>query len=149
MVFYFSYRSIFRVSKKTIVYFGNSITDLIIFKKEFRYNYPDLLFDKLLQNKETSGLSVANQGINVNILVDQGVDLFESEVFNVKGVTYIIVLYGVNDINFFYVSSEEIIEGYKKIIQKAHKKNLLIYVGTIIPFHKFQYHYKWNKNKNK
>ena len=120
MVFYFSYRSIFRISKNTIVYFGNSITDLIIFKKEFRYNYPDLLFDKLLHNKETSGLSIANQGINTNILVDQGVDLFESDVLNVKGVAYIIVLFGVNDINIFYISSEEIIEGYKKIIQKAH-----------------------------
>lgn len=137
MVFYFSYRSIFRISKKTIVYFDNSITDLIIFKKEFRYNYLDLLFDKLLQNKETSSLSIANQGINANILVDQGVDLFESEVFNVKGVAYIIVLYGVNDINIFYISSEEIIEGYKKIIQKSHEKNLLIYVRTVIPFHKF------------
>lgn len=137
MVFYFSYRSIFRISKKNIVYFGNSITDLIIFKKEFRYNYPDLLFDKLLQNKETSGLSIANQGINTNILVDQGVDLFESDVLNIKWVAYIIVLYGVNDINIFYISSAEIIEGYKKIIQKAHEKNLLIYVGTVIPFHKF------------
>ena len=54
--------------KKTIVCFGDSIIDGVIFKKEFRYNYPDLLFEKLLQNKETSNLSIANQGINANKL---------------------------------------------------------------------------------
>ena len=135
--------------KKTIVCFGDSITDGVIFKKEFRYNYPDLLFEKLLQNKETSNLSIANQGINANRLVDQGVNRFERDVLNVKGVAYIIVLYGVNDINVINASSEEIIEGYKQIIQKAHEKNILIYAGTIIPFHKFQYKYKWNKKKEK
>ena len=52
--------------KKTIVCFGDSITDGVKFNNEFRYNYPDLLFYKLLQNKKTVNLSIVNQGINGN-----------------------------------------------------------------------------------
>ena len=136
--------------KKTIVCFGDSITDGVKFNNEFRYNYPDLLFYKLLQNKETSNLSIANQGINANRLVDQGVERYESDVLDVKGVAYIIVLYGVNDLNVIEANSQEIIEGYKQIIKKAHERNLLIYAGTIIPFGNYQkYKYKWNKEKEK
>ena len=55
------------------------------------------------------------------------------------------VLYGVNVIN---ANENEIISAYKKIINIAHKRNILIYAGTIMPFSQYKRH-KWTLNKEK
>ena len=65
-------------------------------------------------------------------LVVQGIDHYESDALDVKGVAYIIVLYGVNDLNIINSNSEKIIEGYKQIIQKDYERNSFIDVGTIV-----------------
>ncbi len=135
--------------KKTIVCFGDSITDGVIFRNGTRDNYPDILFYELIQNKETSNLSMANEGINADRLTDQGIIRYDRDVLNVKGVAYVIVLYGVNDLNVIEANSNEIISGYKEIIKKAHERNLLIYGGTIIPFANYSQKYIWNKKKEK
>jgi lysophospholipase L1-like esterase len=135
--------------KKTIVCFGDSITDGVIFRGDIRDNYPDILFSRLHQNNEASNLSIVNEGINGDRITDQGTKRYEHDVLNIKGVAYIIVLYGVNDLNVIKANSTEIIAGYKKIIQKAHERNILIYAGTITPFANYRVKYLWNKNKEK
>jgi lysophospholipase L1-like esterase len=58
-------------------------------------------------------------------------------------VTYIIVLIGINDIGS-NLNSSQIISAYKQIIEEAHKNNLFIYAGIILPFGNCK---KWNKEK--
>lgn len=57
--------------------------------------------------------------------------------------TYIIVLIGINDIGS-NLNSSQIISAYKQIIEEAHKNNLFIYAGIILPFGNCK---KWNKEK--
>ena len=116
---------------QVIVCFGDSITDGVIFNKDVRDEYPEILFQKLYNNKMTSNISVVNVGINADKLILKGIKRFNHDVIDIKNIKYIICLYGVNDINVLNAKSEIIISNYKQIIKKAHKKNILIYSGTI------------------
>ena len=135
--------------KKVIVFFGDSITDGVIFKDDMRDNYPDIFFEKLYYTKNISDISVVNEGINADRLLEKGLKRYKHDVLNIKGVSYIIVLYGVNDINALNATSYQIISGYKKIIEEAHKRHIYIYAGTIMPFSTYKAKNIWNKEKEK
>ena len=131
--------------KKTIVCFGDSITDGTGTTIDRQDRWPDLLSIKLHLNKETNNIAVVNKGIGGNKITTQGLKRYSYDVLEVKGVSYIIVLYGVNDINNSKTSSD-IINAYKQIINKAHDNNIFIYAGTILPYGKYN---KWNEEKEK
>lgn len=132
--------------KKTIVCFGDSITDGTGSTNDRQNRWPDLLSTKLHLNKETSDIAVVNKGIGGNRITTQGLERFSYDVLDIKGVSHIIVLYGVNDINHLNATSSEIISAYKKIISLAHKNNILIYAGTILPYGK---HKSWTEEREK
>ena len=136
--------------KKTVVFFGDSITDGISDTGDTRNNYPDIFSAKLHENIKTSEIAVINKGIDGDRLVDKGIKRYSHDVLNIRGVKYIVVLYGVNDLNVLNRSSLQIISAYKSIIKLAHEKNLYIYSGTILPFSEFKFkNYLWNKKKEK
>ena len=120
--------------KSTVVCFGDSITDGLGSTNNRHNRYPDLLAMKLKLNKETSDLSVVDEGITSTKVTTEGIERYNHDVLEIKGVKYIIMLYGVNDINWIDSESEEIISVYKKIINLAHKNNLYIYGCTILPY---------------
>jgi lysophospholipase L1-like esterase len=132
--------------KKTIVCFGDSITDGTGSTNDKQNRWPDLLSTKLHLNKETSDIAVVNKGIGGNRITTQGLERFSYDVLKVKGVSHIIVLYGVNDINHLNATSAEIISAYKNIISQAHKNNIFIYAGTILPYGK---HGSWTDKREK
>ena len=119
--------------KKTIVCFGDSITDGTGTTMDKQNRWPDLLSAKLHLNKETNNIAVVNKGIGGDKITTQGLERFSYDVLEVKGVSHIIVLYGVNDINVLNATSSQIILAYKKLIEEAHKNNIFIYGGTILP----------------
>ena len=135
--------------KKTIVCFGDSITDGVSGTGDARNNYPDILSERLHKNKETSDIAVINKGIDGNRLTLQGIERYERDVLDIKGVAYIMFLFGVNDINGLNANSDIIISTYKQVIQKAHERNIFIYAGTILPFALYRRKHLWNKNKEK
>ena len=135
--------------KKVIVCFGDSITDGVIWKDNYRDNYPDILFSKLYIKNQMTDISVVNQGINADIMFVRGLERYDHDVLGIKGVKYIIVLMGVNDINVKNSTSEKIISGYRQLIQKAHEKKILIYGATIMPFSRYNRKYLWNSIKEK
>ena len=132
--------------KKTIVCFGDSITDGSGSTDDKQNRWPDLLSTKLHLNLETSDIAVVNKGIGGNKITTQGLERFSYDVLEVKGVSHIIVLYGVNDINNYNSTSSDLISAYKQIIYKAHKNNIYIYGGTILPYGKYG---KWNEEREK
>ena len=134
---------------KVVVCFGDSITDGVILKNNVRDNYPDMLFQKLSNYKMTSNISVVNVGINGDRLMEKGIKRYKNDVLDIKGISYIISLYGVNDINALEAKADQIISYYKEIIRKAHEKNILIYTGTILPFGRYMAKHFWNKKKEK
>lgn len=132
--------------KKAIVCFGDSITEGVGSTLDKNNRWPDKLAEKLQENKMYEDLAVVNAGIGGNRICDQGLERFEHDVLDIKGVKYIIVLYGVNDMIHLNTTAAEIISAYKQIIEKAHNKNLYIYAGTILPFGKW---FTWDNDREK
>ena len=130
--------------KKVIVCFGDSITNGQGSSIDKQNRWTDFLSLKLHLNQETSDIAVVNKGINGNRIITQGLERFPYDVLEVKGVTHIMVLYGVNDINLLNATSSEIISAYKQIIQEAHNNNLFIFAGTILPYGNF---HRWTEER--
>jgi lysophospholipase L1-like esterase len=135
--------------KNTVVFFGDSITDGISGTHDTRNNYPDIFYAKLHKKNKSSDIAVINKGINGDKITEKGIKRYAHDVLDIKGVKYIVVLYGVNDLNVLNRTSSQIISAYKSIIKQAHKKNLYIYSGTILPFSNYNRRYIWNKKKEK
>ena len=135
--------------KKTIVCFGDSITDGSSRTFDARNNYPDILSKILHENEETLNYAVVNEGIRRNNITTEGIKRYKHDVLDIKGISHIIVLFGVNDIKGLKVTAEEIISVYKQIIEQAHNKNINVYCGTILPFASFKKGKIWNKNMEK
>jgi len=133
--------------KKTVVFFGDSITDGMSETYDTRNNYPDIFSAN--ENMKTSDIAVINKGICGDKLTNIGIKRYAHDVLNIRDVKYIVVLYGVNDIIFLNISSSQIISAYQSLIKLAHEKKLYIYSGTILPFSEIKYKYLWNKKKEK
>lgn len=134
------------IPKKAIVCFGDSITEGVGSSVDMHRKWPDKLAEKLQANNMFSNLAVVNAGIGGNRICDQGIERFEHDVLNIKGVKYILVLYGINDMIHLNTHASEIIEAYKHIIGEAHKNNLNIFAGTILPVGNL---FTWNEEKEK
>ena len=132
--------------KPTVVCFGDSITDGQGSSNDNQNRWTDMLSIKLHLNKDTSDVAVVNKGINGNRLTTQGIERFSHDVLEVKGVSHILVLYGVNDINLINATSADIILAFRQIIAEAHQNNLLIFAGTILPYGKF---HRWTEQREK
>jgi lysophospholipase L1-like esterase len=69
-------------------------------------------------------------------------DRFDHDVLRHRGVRWVTVLEGINDIGFpgsvepsaSEVTAEQLIHGYRQLIGRAHAAGLKIYGGTLIPF---------------
>ena len=81
-------------------------------KNDKHNRYPDFLAMKLKLNQDTSYLSVVNEGISGSLLTTQGMERFSHDVLQIKGVKYIVLLYGVNDLNFLDSTYSDIIFAY-------------------------------------
>ena len=134
------------ILKKTIVCFGDSITEGVGSTIDGHNRWPDQFASNLQENKKYSNIAIANAGIGGNRICDQGVERFEHDALEIKGVKYIIVLYGINDMIHKNTNSSEIISAYEKIISKAHNNNLFIFAGTILPAGKYL---TWSEDNEK
>ena len=132
--------------KKTIVCFGDSITDGTGTTNDRQNRWPDLLSTKLNLNKNTYNFAVINKGIGGTSLTTEGIERYSYDVLEIKGISHIIMLYGVNDINALNLNSSDVIDTYKKVIKTAHNNNIFIYAGTIMPYGNY---FLWTEQKEK
>ena len=121
-----------------IVCFGDSITDGRCSSMNKQERWPDFLFEKIYKEKPELNLGINNQSLSGSFLTKEGIERFDKDVLNQNGVKYVIILYGINDITKLNKEENEIIDNYKKIIKKAHEKNIKIYAGTILPFKQYR-----------
>lgn len=141
-----------------IVCLGDSITDGVGASSSAN-TWPALLNARLDSDPETAQLSVINQGIGGNKVNgyswgDRARWRYERDVLNQKGVKYLIILEGINDIGGRKtdtatpndeVSSDGtvtggIIEAYQEIIDAAHAKGIKVIGATILPCGKSGYY---------
>jgi lysophospholipase L1-like esterase len=130
-----------------VVTFGDSITDGYGSTVDANHRWPDFLSQRLNANNGSNGTAVLNQGISGNRLLHDifGPDAsarFDRDVLAQAGVTWVIVLEGINDIGIpgalgrpaEEVSSDEIIVGLQQLIERAREHKILIFGGTLTPF---------------
>jgi lysophospholipase L1-like esterase len=133
-------------SASVIVAFGDSITDGFATTANKDQAWPTLLATRLASNS-TAKLGVLNLGISGNrVLRDvagtNALARFDRDVFARPGVRWMILLEGINDITFSAipgippgqaVTAEDLIWGYRQILERAHTHGIKVVGATIMP----------------
>ena len=129
----------------TLVAFGDSITEGVASTTGAFRGWPDRLAERLQANPATKDWSMVNAGIGSNRLLHDtpstnALSRFDRDVLSVPGVKAVIVLLGINDIQYSHryaaeaVRAPEEIAAFRQLIDRAHAAGLRIYGATITPF---------------
>jgi lysophospholipase L1-like esterase len=134
---------------RTIVAFGDSITDGARSTMDANKRWPDVLAGRLAEAKKP--FAVVDAGIGGNrILHDAASNVtygpsalarFDRDVLAQPGVGYVMILEGINDLGHpggvapisEVVSAEDMIAGLKQMIDRAHEKGVKVIGATITP----------------
>jgi lysophospholipase L1-like esterase len=135
---------------RSIVAFGDSITDGVHSTRDRNARWPDILAERISaaagKDSRLRGVGVANEGIGGNrILADaagpNGLARFDRDVLAQPGARYLIVLEGINDIGNMppatadsKIYADSMIAGYVQMIERAHGRGMLVYGATLTPY---------------
>jgi len=130
---------------------GNSITDGRGSGTNKQNRWPDILAQRLLQNEKTKQVGVLNMGIGGNCVLRGGLgptalDRFERDILKQRGVRWLIILEGVNDLGGTRgkEAADEVAKGliaaYETMIDQAHAQGIKVYGATITPIMKSFYY---------
>jgi lysophospholipase L1-like esterase len=129
-----------------IVTLGDSLTDGRGSTTNANNRWPDMLARRLQARPDTSHLAVLNLGIGGNAVLSGGLgptaeQRFQRDVLEQRGVRYLILLEGVNDLGRSQGAdiAERLIAAYERFIERAHAQGLLVYGVPILPFAGSQY----------
>ncbi|WP_128429612.1 SGNH/GDSL hydrolase family protein [Streptomyces cyaneus] len=118
---------------------GDSITDGWQSTTDLNRRWPDYLARRL-QRADTAVKGVANEGISGNkVLADNpgqsALNRLERDVLSQPGVRTVFLFQGVNDIKAHTgVTAEDLIEGYREIVERAHAAGKCVVGATVGPF---------------
>lgn len=132
-------------AKRTLVAFGDSITEGVVSTPGAFKGWPDVLAERLQANPATRGWSVFNAGIGSNRLLHDNpstnaLSRFDRDVLAVPGVSAVIVLLGINDIQYSHRGPDEVVHpdqeipAFQQLIARAHARGIKIYGATITAF---------------
>jgi lysophospholipase L1-like esterase len=134
-------------TRGAVVCFGDSTTDGSASRTDANHRWPDILAARLHTEKKTADLAVMNEGIGGNrVLHDKAgpsaLARFDRDVLAQPNVRYVIVLEGINDIGHIahpklpgdLITADDLIEGYKQLIERAHAHGIKIYGATLTPY---------------
>jgi lysophospholipase L1-like esterase len=132
---------------RAIVTFGDSITDGATSTPDANHRWPDFLAERL--NAAGARVAVLNQGISgARVLRDRMGDnalaRFDRDVLSQPGADTVILMMGINDIGWpdtllvpegeLAPTADDIIAGYKQLIERAHAHDMVIIGATLTPF---------------
>jgi lysophospholipase L1-like esterase len=125
-----------------IVTFGDSITEGARSTPDTDHAWPAVLSRRLADNPRTAQMAIANMGIGGNRLLHQetgasALARFDHDVLAQAGARWVVVLLGINDIgraDIDPVSADELIGGYRQLIERAHTHGLKVVGGTLPPY---------------
>jgi lysophospholipase L1-like esterase len=132
---------------RAIVTLGDSLTDGFGSTPDTNQRWPNLLAERLQSNPGTSRVAVLNAGLNGNRVLHDLVGTnalarLDRDVLVQTSVKYVIVCEGLNDFVIpgligrpaEDVTVEQVIQGHRQIIDRAHALGLRIYGATSNPF---------------
>jgi lysophospholipase L1-like esterase len=148
-----------QASQRLVVAFGDSVIDGDGSTVDADHNWPSDLSRRLEKTPEGSKVAVVNAGIGGNRLLSDGsgvsvgfgasgLNRFDRDALGLPGVTHIVLLEGLNDIGFpgaklsdEYLAAptdvrtpQELIDGYRQLISRAHARGVKLIGVTISPF---------------
>jgi lysophospholipase L1-like esterase len=129
----------------TVVCLGDSITEGVASTAGQFRGWADRLADRLQANPSTRGWTVVNAGIGSNRLLHDtpstnALSRIDRDVFSVPGVVKVIILLGINDIQYGRrnpaeaVTGDEIIAALGQIVLRSHARGIAVIGGTITAF---------------
>ena len=135
---------------RAIVIVGDSITDGVGSTPDTNARWPDALAARLQADPALASLAVVNAGISGNRILNDGADpfvgpsvqaRFDRDALGQPGVRWILLLSGGNDISAARilatpkdnVSAQQIIDGMKTLIARAHLQGVKIAGATLTP----------------
>jgi lysophospholipase L1-like esterase len=131
-----------------IVTMGDSITDGVRAKSGALAGYPEVLAHRLAALPAGSRRIVVNAGIAGNRVLTTGwgasaLTRLDRDVFRFSNVTHLLLLEGINDIGMggapltqleAPATAQQLIAGYRQIIERAHARGIKVVGGTMTPF---------------
>lgn len=130
-----------------IVCFGDSITDGAHSTPNTNRRWPDVLARRLQADPKLAHLSVLNEGIGGNRLLNDvaganALARFDHDVLAQSGAKYVIVLEAINDIGHTaqpnnpsdVITVPQLILAYTQLVTRAHAHGLKIYGATLTPY---------------
>lgn len=129
----------------TLVTFGDSITEGVVSTQGAFRSYSDRLTERLQANVATRGWTVVNAGIGSNRLLHDtpstnALSRFDRDVLSVPAVKAVIVLLGINDIQYTHrypdqaVHAEQEIAALRQLVERAHAARVKIFGATVMAF---------------
>ena len=137
---------------KTIITFGDSITDGTRSTNDKNARWHDFLAQRLFERNKRQGWGVVNMAISGNQVLrlgtpnfgDPALKRFDRDVLSIPNAAYMTVLEGINDIGMNRASNpptpEQIIAGYRQIIDRAHAHGIKVYGATLMAFEGASYY---------
>ncbi len=136
-----------------IVAFGDSITDGFHSTPDANDSWPAVLAKRLQQNPALDHVSVLNEGISGNRVLNNGagpnaLSRFDRDVLSQNGVRYLIILESINDIGHIYrpagpadeITAKELEEALTQMVDAAHEHGIKVYGATLTPFEGAKYY---------
>jgi lysophospholipase L1-like esterase len=134
-------------ASRAIVMLGDSITDGARSTANANRRWADVLAARLSQAHELENVSVLNEGIGGNRVLNEGfgpaaMSRFDRDVLAQNGVESVVVLEGINDIGRLKkmqgpeddIAAQQLELGLKQLADAAHQHGLKIYGATLTPY---------------
>ena len=129
---------------------GNSIADGRGSGTEKNNRWPDNFARRLSSDGRTRDVAVSNAGIGGNAVLRGGLgptalSRFHRDVLDQRGVRWVIISEGVNDIggargaDSAAAVGTQLIQSYQSLIERAHARGVRAYGATMLPFGGSQY----------
>ncbi|MBT2422416.1 SGNH/GDSL hydrolase family protein [Streptomyces sp. ISL-22] len=128
-----------RAGTGAVAALGDSITDGWQSTADLNRRWPDYLARRL-QRADTAVKGVANEGMSGNKVLADGpgqsaLNRLERDVLSQPGVRTVFLFQGVNDIKAHSgVTAEDLIDGYREIVERAHAAGKCVVGATVGPF---------------
>jgi lysophospholipase L1-like esterase len=124
---------------------GDSITEGAYSGTDQNNRWTDFLAERLQHNSATAGVSVLNEGIGGNRVLNDGygpsaLARFDRDVLAQSGVRFVIVLEGTNDIGHLVkppvarVTAHQLEMALTQLAARAHAKGMKAYGATMLPY---------------
>ncbi len=143
-----------------VVALGDSITDGVGAKQGTYEDWPDQLAKRLSTSPGGTQVAILNEGIGGNRVLHDGAGVnalarFDRDVLDQPGIRGIILLEGINDIGWPHmkprpstdgglpkvspfaaqiVTADDLIAGYRQIIDRAHQHHIWVFAATMTPY---------------